>query len=139
MDSRKINSGDVEAMLARWRKGAGAEWRQIFQFRMEVHGQTYAADGNPREAWNALLLAYALGEPTPAWAMEYFAVCATGLHEMAHAASRGEKFEPKDSAHAVGMVSKGRGTVFPGEDEFDWLALAWAVRERIKRGCPGRC
>ncbi len=113
MGSAKIKLRDVEAMLARWRKGAGAEWQDIFRRRMEMHRRSYEGGGNPLDAWSALLLAYALGEPPPAWVMDYLAACATRLHDMTHAALQGDKFEPNDIAHAVGLVTSGPGTAFP--------------------------
>ena len=134
MGSRKINPGDVEEMLALWRKVAGAEWEKSFRQLMEIHRHSYADGGNPLDAWSALLLAHALGEPPPAWVMEYLAICSTRLHGLTHAALQGEKFKPKDIAHAVGLVSMGAGTVFPSENEFVWVALAMQVRDCISNG-----
>ena len=121
-------------MSFQWRQAAGPGWKKTFRQRIELHRQLYEGGGNPLQAWSALLYARALGEQPPAWVMEYLAGCAAAFHNLQHASSEGKKIKPNDIAHAVGMVSKGAGTVFPNQDDFDGIMMAVQVQDCIDNG-----
>lgn len=121
-------------MLARWRDGAGTDWRAIFRGRLDAHGRAFRGQGNPLDAWDALLLAHALDETPPQWAMDYLATCATRIYGLRAESFAGKSIKPAMIGQALGMVSKGRGTAFPGVDAFDWIAIAVQVRDVIKAG-----
>lgn len=134
MASGKIQVVDVDAMLARWRDLAGADWQAIFRGRLEAHGRAFRGQGNPLDAWDAILLARALGEAPPAWAMDYLATCADGFHELRAKSIAGKSINPAKIARALGMVKLGAGTAFPGVNAWKWLAIAVQIREAIKAG-----
>lgn len=132
--SGKIQVSDVDAMLARWRDGAGADWRATFRGRLEAHGRAFKAKGSPLDAWDVILLARALGEAPPQWAMNYLATCAAGIYDLRAESFAGKSIKPAEIGRALGMVSGGAGTVFPGIDAWGWLALGTQVRDALKAG-----
>ena len=134
MASGKVQVADVDAMLARWRDGAGADWRAIFRVRLEMHGRAFKAKGNPLDAWDAVLLARTLGEAPPQWALDYLATAAAGIYDLRAESFAGKVVTPGEIGRALGMVSGGAGTAFPGVDAWGWLALGMQVRDALKAG-----
>ena len=134
MVSGRTQIADVDAMLARWRAGAGADWQAAFRGRLEAHGRAFRGQENPLDAWAAILLARALDEAPPAWTMDYLATCAAGIYDLRAKSTAGKSIEPAMIGRALGMVSDGRGTAFPRVDAFDWIAIAVQVRDAIKAG-----
>ncbi len=134
MASGRIQVADVDAMLALWRDGAGADWRAIFRGRLEAHGRAFRGQENPLDAWDAILLARALGEAPPTWAMDYLATCAAGIYDLRADSIAEKSIKPAMIGRALGMVSRGAGTAFPGADGWDWLAVAGQIRDAIKAG-----
>ena len=125
---------DVDAMLVRWRDSAGADWQAIFRNRLEAHGRAFGKESNPLDAWDALLLARALGEAPPQWTMDYLARCAAGIYDLRAESFAGKVVKPAEIGRALDMVSTGAGTKFPGSNEFDWIAIAMQVRAARKAG-----
>ena len=122
-------------MLALWREKAGADWKTTFRQRLETHGRHFEAEGNPLDAWDALLLARALGEAPPQWALDYLAISAAGIFALrADSMMKGKKVKPAMIGRALGMVSRGAGKAFPGQNHFEWVAIAVQIREAIKAG-----
>ena len=134
MASGRIRVADVDAMLARWRAGAGADWQAIFRGRLEAHGRAFRKDGNPLDAWDAILVARALDEAPPQWAMDYLATCAAGIYGLRAESFAGKSVKPAMIGRALGMVSRGAGTAFPGTEAFEWLAIGTQIRDAIKVG-----
>ena len=134
MASGRIQVADVDAMLARWRHGAGEDWRAIFRGRLEAHGRAFKKSANPLDCWDAILLARALGETPPHWAMDYLATCAAGIYDLRAESFAGKAVTPARIGRALDMVTKGPGTAFPGAVAFDWLAIAGQVRDAIEAG-----
>ncbi len=132
MDRTQV--ADVDAMLTRWRDSAGADWRAIFRGRIEAHGRAFGKEGNPLDAWDVTLLSRALGEAPPQWAMDYLATCAAGIYDLRAESFAGRSIKPAMIGRALGMVSGGAGTAFPGIDAWGWLALGMQVRDALKAG-----
>ncbi len=130
----RIQVAAVDAMLARWRADEGADWQTTFWSLLEAHGGAFRRDGNPLDAWDAILLARALGEALPQWAMDYLATCAAGIHDLRVESRAGKSIKPAMIARALGMVSRGRGTVFPGAHESDWLDIGLQIHTAIEAG-----
>ena len=125
---------DVDAMLARWRDGAGSDWRAIFRGRLEAHGRAFRKDGTALDAWDAILLARALDETPPPWAMGYLAACAAGIYDLRAESFAGKSIKPAMIGRALGMVTHGAGTAFPRADAWDWLAIAVQIGDAIEAG-----
>ena len=127
---------DVDAMLARWRESAGADWEAIFRKRIDALGRHFEGkgEGDPLYAWEALLFARALGEAPPQWMLDYFAISAARILDLRAESMQGKTVKPAMIGRAIGMVSQGAGTAFPGEKEFDWIAYAFQVRGAIRGG-----
>ncbi len=125
---------DVDAMLARWREMAGADWEAIFRKRIDALGRHFEAEGDPLDAWETVLWARALGEAPPQWALDYFAVSAARIYHLRAESMQGKTVKPAIIGRALGMVSQGAGTAFPSEKEFDWIAYAFQVRGAIRGG-----
>ena len=134
MPKRKPNPHDVDAMLERWRSGAGKNWEAVFRARMGIHERRYQSKASPLDAWTAILLARALSEPAPEWVADYLAACAMMFHNLTITSSQGDSIKPEMVARATGMITKGAGTIFPGADEFDWLAMALSMRDHLAIG-----
>lgn len=134
MASGRAQVADVDAMLARWRDGAGSDWRAIFRVRLEMHGRAFKAKGNPLDAWDAILWARALGEAPPQWVLDYLATAAAGIYDLRFESSAGKVVTPGEIGRALGMVSTSPGTAFPRPGAWDWLAIAVQVRAAIKAG-----
>ncbi len=130
----KIPPVDVDAMLTRWRQMAGADWEAIFRKRLDVHGRHFEAEGDPLDAWDALLLARALDEPPPQWALDYFARSAARILDLRAESMQGKTVKPAMIGRALGMVSDGARTAFPVPGAFDWLAVAVQIRDAIGVG-----
>lgn len=79
--------------------------------RIALKGLThsYSMHGNPLYAWEAWRIARDSGEPVPGWALAYLDECARRFACMEHPEP---KRTPQAVAGAVGMFSRGRGTVF---------------------------
>ena len=134
MVSGRAQVADVDAMLARWRDMAGADWRAIFRVRLEMHGRFFKAKGDPLDAWDAILWARALGEAPPQWALDYLATCAAGIYNLRAESFAGKIIKPAMISRALGMVSRGAGTAFPGTKSFEWLAIGMQVSNAKKGG-----
>ena len=125
---------DVDALLARWREKAGADWKTIFRKRLDLLGRLFEVGGDPLNAWEALLFARALGEAPPQWALDYFAICAARILDLRAESMQGKTVKPAMIGRALGMVSDGAGTAFPAPGAFDWLAVGGQIRGAIKAG-----
>ena len=125
MGSGRTKVADVDAILARWRDGAGADWRATFRGRLEAHERAFEKEGNPLDAWDAVLLARALGEAPPQWAMDYLATCAAGFYDL----RAGQvDFLPHTVNQTIqtgwGIFSEGQGT--------DWVVDPSAEKQAQK-------
>ena len=132
MDNRPPTLAEVDAMLARWRKGE--DWRSIFRGRLETHRLNFEGTKNPLDAWTAVLITRLLGEAPPAWALDYLSICAAGIYTLQMRSAAGETITPEATARALGMVKMGAGTVYPNNTEFEWLTLAVQTRDLIREG-----
>ncbi len=130
----RIQVAAVDAMLERWCADEEADWRATSFSLPEARGGAFRRDGNPLDAWDAILLARAHGEALPQWVMDYLATCAAGIHDLRVESRAGKSIKPAMIARALGMVSRGRGTVFPGADESDWLAIGLQIHTAIEAG-----
>ena len=130
----KMPPVDVDAMLARWREIAGADWEAIFRNHIDILGRNFEGDSDPLDAWEVFLWARALGEAPPQWALDYFAITAARILDLRTESTQGKTVKPAMIARALGMVSDGAGTAFPDEKEFNWIAYAWGVRSAIQGG-----
>ena len=130
----RIQVAVVDAMLARWCADEEADWRATSFSLPEARGGAFRRDGNPLDAWDAILLARAHGEALPQWVMDYLATCAAGIHDLRVESRAGKSIKPAMIARALGMVSRGRGTVFPGADESDWFDIGLQIHTEIEAG-----
>ncbi len=130
----KMPPVDVDAMLARWREMAGADWEAIFRKRIDALGRHFEAEGDPLDAWETVLWARALGEAPPQWALDYFAVSAARIYDLRAESMQGKTVKPAMIGRALGMVSGGARTAFPAPGDFDWLAVAVEIRDAIGAG-----
>lgn len=97
-----------------------------------MHHQAYLGRENPLDAWNAVVLAGALEEPVPEWAMDYLVTCASGFQDMECVSSQdGEKPSHKDIAKILGM---GSTKIFADSSIWDWVTQAIEVRDYIACG-----
>ena len=120
-------------MLERWRQLAGDNWQTVMRERLDIHRRSYEGD-RPADAWAAFLVSRMLGETPPDWVMEYLATCAGEIYSLETASIAGEIITPNRIAGALGMVTKGPGTAFTDQKEWDWLGMALDVRELIRAG-----
>ena len=134
MANRKPEIRDVDALLARWREIAGADWEVSFRKTIDVLGRHFEGKGDPLDAWEALLYARELGEAPPQWALDYLAISAARILHLRDESIQGKTIEPAMIGRAIGLVSDGAGTAVPDEKEFNWVAYAWAVRSAIQGG-----
>lgn len=134
MAKSKMPPVDVDALLARWREKAGADWKAVIRKRLELHGRLFEVGGDPLEAWEALLWARALGEAPPQWALDYFAISAARILDLRAESMQGKTVKPAMIGRALGMVSDGARTAFPAPGAFDWLAIAGQIRSAIGAG-----
>lgn len=121
-------------MLTRWREMAGADWEASFRKRLDALGRHFEAEGDPLNAWEALLWARALGEAPPQWALDYLAISAARIYDLRAESMQSETVKPAMIGRALGLVSDGAGTVFPAPGEWDWLAVAVQIRSAIGAG-----
>ena len=134
MVSGRTQIADVDAMLARWRDSAGADWQAAFRGRLEAHGRAFREHGNPLDAWTAILLARALGEAPPQWTLDYLAMSATNIYDLQFESMAGNVIKPAEIAWALDMVTHGPGTAFLAPKAFDWIAIGMQVRNAMKAG-----
>ncbi len=124
----------LAAMLARWCADKEADWWATSFSLPEARGGAFRRDGSPLDAWDAILLARAHGEALPQWVMDYLATCAAGIHDLRVESRAGKSIKPAMIARALGMVSRGRGTVFPGAHESDWFLIGLDIQIAIEAG-----
>ncbi len=124
----------LAAMLARWCADEEADWQATSFSLPEARGGAFRRDGNPLDAWDAILLARARGDTLPQWVMDYLATCAAGIHDLRVESRAGKATKPAMIARALGMVSRGPGTVFPDAHEWDWLAIGLQIYDAIEAG-----
>ncbi len=129
-----VDVDGVDAMLARWREMAGADWEAIFRKRLGALGRHFEGERDPLDAWEALLFACALGEAPPQWALDYLTISAARILDLRAQSMQGNTVKPAMIGRALGMVADGAGTAFPAPGAYDWIAVALQIRSAIGAG-----